>query len=171
MIESKALKKYSLFGGLDNTQLGYVYKMLKEEDYAPGEKILKEGEVNSKVFFIQNGDVRIDKFKCPEAGEKKGECEITHIADLHTGDTFGEMELIDIQPCAATVTAATEVHLLTLSNVDLHNLEKLDLKAFTLMIMNLAREISRRLRVMDSKFSGFIDGRQHMKHQQQKGEN
>lgn len=171
MIESKALKKYSLFGGLDDTQLAYVYEMLKEEYYAPEEKILKEGEVNSKVFFIQEGDVRIDKYKCPESANRATQCETTHIADLHTGDTFGEMELIDIQPCAATVTAATPVHLLTLSNVDLHNLEKKDLKAFTIMIMNLARDISRRLRVMDSKFSGFVDGRKHMKHQQQEEKN
>jgi hypothetical protein len=65
------------------------------------------------------------------------------------------MEVIDIQPCVATVTASSEVCLLTLSNMDLYALRKRDLKAFTLMIMNVARDISRRLRVMDSRFSEF----------------
>jgi CRP-like cAMP-binding protein len=79
-----------------------------------------------------------------------------HIADLQVGDTFGEMELIDVQPCVATVTALSDVSVLTLSNVDLYALRKRDLKAFTLMMMNLARDISRRLRAMDSRFSGEL---------------
>ena len=155
MCESDALQKYSLFGGLDKEQLAFMATLLKEKQYAPGEVILKEGELNSKVYFIKAGAVEIDKLRCGEA-ETAG-CTSTHIADLEVGDTFGEMELIDIQPCIATATASGEVSVLTLSNVDLYALRKKDMKAFTLVIMNLARDISRRLRVMDSRFSGAVE--------------
>ena len=72
------------------------------------------------------------------------------------GDTFGEMELIDIQPCAATVRATEDSVVLTLSNTDFHKISKMDLKSFTLIVMNLAREISRRLRRMDALLAKSI---------------
>jgi CRP-like cAMP-binding protein len=153
MLECDMLKRYSLFGGLDDTQLGFVSSLLREESHHSGEVILKEGELNSKVYFIQEGTVGVDKLRCAEDGSRG--CESRHIADLIAGDTFGEMELVDIQPCVATVTAETDVKLLTLSNVDLYALRKKDLKAFTLIIMNVARDISRRLRDMDTRFSSF----------------
>ena len=154
MIEGKGLRRYSFFGGLDDEQLDFVCSMLTEERFPPGEVILHEGELNSKVFFIQEGQVGIDKYRCNSDGNTGSET--MHIADLQVGDTFGEMELIDVQPCVATVTALSDVSVLTLSNVDLYALRKRDLKAFTLVMMNLARDISRRLRAMDSRFSGEL---------------
>jgi CRP-like cAMP-binding protein len=65
------------------------------------------------------------------------------------GDVFGEMELIDVQPCAASVRAITPTKALTLSNKGFYQIRKYDLKVFSLMIMNLARDISRRLRKAD----------------------
>ncbi len=155
MYESDGLQEYSIFGGLDKDQLAYIATLLKEDHYAPGQVILKEGELNNKVYFINQGTVRVDKFRCGEDGASG--CSTAHIANLVVGDTFGEMELIDIQPCIATVTASEEVSVLTLSNVDFYALRKKDMKAFTLVIMNLARDISRRLRVMDSRFSGAAE--------------
>ena len=65
------------------------------------------------------------------------------------GDVFGEMELIDVQPCAASVRALKHTKALTLSNKGLYQISQYDLKVFSLMIMNLARDISRRLRKAD----------------------
>ena len=60
------------------------------------------------------------------------------------------MELIDIQPVVATVRAREDTTVLILSNGDLYRIDQDDLPTFTMIIMNLAREISRRLRVMDT---------------------
>ena len=60
------------------------------------------------------------------------------------------MELIDVQPSVATVRAREETITLILTNGDLYLLEKSSLQTFTMIIMNLAREISRRLRTMDA---------------------
>jgi CRP-like cAMP-binding protein len=75
---------------------------------------------------------------------------VRHIATLGVGDTFGEMEFIDIQPCAASVHAVDSVSALTLSNHDLYKIWKHDVKAYAMLVMNMAREISRRLRQMDA---------------------
>lgn len=72
---------------------------------------------------------------------------------MQAGDTFGEMELIDIQPCAATVRADKKTSVVTFTNADLYTLSKWNLKTYAMIIMNLAREISRRLRAANEALS------------------
>jgi CRP-like cAMP-binding protein len=71
------------------------------------------------------------------------------LAVLKVGDVFGEMELIDMQRRSATVRALEPVSALALSNGDLFLIYESDLPTFTLIVLNLARELSRRLRTLD----------------------
>ena len=68
------------------------------------------------------------------------------LAVLHRGDCFGEMSLLDIQPRSATVRARTDVSLLVLPYRELLGLEERDHHTFALFVLNIAREVSRRLR-------------------------
>ncbi|HCO48363.1 MAG TPA: cyclic nucleotide-binding protein, partial [Spirochaetaceae bacterium] len=49
----------------------------------------------------------------------------------------------------ATITALEPLEVVTISNRALYEISKIDTKAFALMVMNLARDLSRRLRRMD----------------------
>ncbi|MFW5690077.1 MAG: cyclic nucleotide-binding domain-containing protein, partial [Spirochaetota bacterium] len=98
---------------------------------------------------IERGSVEVLKRIC--CGLEAGERQLTI---MHTGDTFGEMELIDIQPCAASVRAVEPTDTLSLSNRDLYKVSKIDMKTYALLVMNLAREISRRLRRADEMLVG-----------------
>ena len=51
---------------------------------------------------------------------------------------------------SATVVALSECTLYALARRDILSLQREDLPAFTLVIMNLARDLSRRLRQMDA---------------------
>ena len=130
------LQSHSLFGGLSNEEMEKILPFMKKKVYGKDELILEEGQVNDRLFFIYRGSVEIIK-------------RARRITSLKTGDTFGEMEVIDIQPCIASVKTLEPTTVLTLSSVDLYKISKMNLKTFTLIIMNLAREISRRLRRMD----------------------
>ncbi len=107
-----------------------------------GTCIINEGDVNDRIYFIESGAVEILKVvgNGATAGRRR-------LMALGPGDTFGEMELIDIQPCAATVRALERTETLSLSNRDLYKVSKVDMKTYALLVMNLAREISRRLRL------------------------
>jgi CRP-like cAMP-binding protein len=54
-----------------------------------------------------------------------------------------------IQPRSASVRARTELSVLSMSNTDMHTLYKESPHAFVMIVMNIAREISRRLRKMN----------------------
>ena len=99
---------------------------------------------NDRLYFICEGAVSIVKrAQTPDSGSET-------IARLGKGDAFGEMELIDIQPCVATVLALEDVTALTLSNRALYRIYKENLKTYAMIVLNMAREISRRLRKMDA---------------------
>ena len=132
-----------MFGGVTDDELNLIRPSLDQKRFTKGTCVLKQGEPNSNVYFIAEGMVRIQKVN---AQQGKPDREITV---LKPGDAFGEMELIDIQPCAASVVCLTDTVLVTLSNRDLYLLSKTHLMTFTMIIMNLAREISRRLRSTD----------------------
>ncbi len=71
------------------------------------------------------------------------------MANLHEGDCFGEMSLIDLGPRTASVLAIEDCSAIKLSNVNILKIYQKDLEQFTLIQMNIGREISRRLRHMD----------------------
>jgi len=143
MVDAKMLQRYSMFGGLLEDQIDVIIPMMEKNNYACGDVIIVEGTPNDKVFFIIEGKVSIVK-------EGKVLYEMTQ------GDTFGEMEVLDVMPCTATVRADTDVAVMSISNKSLREIYKNDIKSYSLLIMNLARDISRRLRAANDV---MVDGK------------
>ena len=148
-IDFDYLKRCSLFGGVTEQAFTHLQPYIRRQRFAAGEVILAEGAVNDRIYFIETGRVDITKAAAVETGTVD-----RHLVTMAAGDTFGEMELVDIQPCEATVRALEDTLTLTLSNHDLYRVSKVDMKTYALLIMNLARELSRRLRQTDRLFVG-----------------
>jgi CRP-like cAMP-binding protein len=91
-----------------------------------------------------------------EAGEvavlRRWEGQHLTLGHLREGDCFGEMALIDLFPRSATVQAVETCNAIELSTESFHRLAEVDLEQFALLHMNIARELSRRLRVADDRF-------------------
>jgi CRP-like cAMP-binding protein len=138
MVESLALQKYALFGGITEEQIKGLLPLMENEEYGEGSKIIVEGTRNDKIYFIEEGRVAVIK-------------EGIVLSEFAEGDTFGEMEVLDIMPSAATIKAASSVRLLTMSNKTLHEIYKTDPGVFSMLLMNLARDLSRRLRRMNER--------------------
>ena len=142
------LKRCSLFGGVTEQAFEIIRPYITFMHFPERTPIVSEGEVNDRIYFIESGAVEVLKrvVRGTDVTQKR-------LVTLNAGDTFGEMELIDIQPCAATVRTLEPTETLSLSNRDLYKVSKLDMKTYALLVMNLAREISRRLRDMDDKIA------------------
>jgi CRP-like cAMP-binding protein len=138
MIESTALQRYSLFGGLIVDQIDAIIPLMEQEVYETGDAIITEGAPNDRIRFILEGRVAVTKQEL-------------NLSTFKEGDTFGEMEVLDVMPSVATITALEPTKLMSISNRSLRQIYQNDIKAYALMIMNLARDISRRLRSMDEK--------------------
>ncbi len=139
------LRTHSIFGGIPDSELEKIRDLLTVKHFPAGSDIIREGEPGGDLYLIWQGSVEVLK-KDPEAPDAAP----VRIALRNVGDSFGEMELIDIQRSEATVRAREDTITLVLTNRNLYRLEKANLKTFTMIIMNLARDISRRLRAMDA---------------------
>lgn len=75
------------------------------KEYADGEVICRQGEIGDRMYVIQAGQATVIR-----------EVDGTDIflAELTTGDFFGEMSLFDRSPRSATVRAKGRAHVLTL---------------------------------------------------------
>jgi len=136
MIDSSVLQRYSFFGGLEQEQIGIILPLMEQEVYEPGTDIIIEGKPNDKIRFILEGRV----------GVIKGD---VVLVELDKGTIFGEMEVLDVMPAEATVRSLTATSVMSLSNRALREIYKADIKTYSLLLMNIARDISRRLRRMD----------------------
>jgi len=140
MVQPSTLQKYALFGGLTEEQIEIILPVMVEENFTSEEIIITEGKPNDRLFFILEGQVAVIKRDIS-------------LARFCEGDTFGEMEILDVMPAAASIKALSRVKTMTISNRSIREIYKKDLTTFTLVLMNLARDLVRRLRKMDEKFA------------------
>jgi CRP-like cAMP-binding protein len=140
MVKPEVLQKYSLFGGLEEEQIRVILPLMNQEKYNPGEAIIEEGKPNDRIFFILEGHVAVTKKEIV-------------LSKFGEGEAFGEMEVLDVMPAVATIKSLSQVTALSISNKTLREIYKKDVKAFSLILMNLARDLSRRLRRMDEKLT------------------
>ena len=151
MVEIEDLQSHALFGGITDENMKAIRKMLKQEHFSEGELIAEEGRQGDRLYFICEGSVEILK-NVPG----QGETEQVRLAVRRKWDTICEMEIIDIQPRSASVRALEEVSALSLSHGDLYEIYKSNRDTFILLVLNIAREISRKLRGMDALVSSAL---------------
>ena len=136
MIDSSVLGQYSLFDGLERKQIEAILPLMEHEVFDAGADIIVEGTHVGKIRFILDGRVAVVKSGII-------------LNELEEGAVFGEMEVVDIEPAEATVKALATTKVMTLSIDALGDIFETDLKTYSFILMNLARDISRRLRRMD----------------------
>ena len=136
MIDSSVLEQYSLFDGLSRGEIDKILPLTEHEVFEAGADIIEEGTHVGKIRFILEGRVAVVK-------------DGIILMEIEEGAVFGEMEVVDILPAEATVKALAETKVMTLSIDALGDIYETDLKIYAFILMNLARDISRRLRRMD----------------------
>ena len=105
LIRNKLLK------GLTEKQMGHVERLLHDETFPAGAVIVRQSEAPERVFLLAEGRVQVRR-KLPESEE-------IGIAELESGDFFGEMAvIIGAAVHSASVIAATPVRTLSLAHAD-----------------------------------------------------
>ncbi len=142
------LRDIGLFGGLSDQVLKSLADTLELVELAPGSVAFREGDSGREMFVLLEGEMEVLK-------RSKREVE-ARVAVLGPNDWFGEMSILDVMPRSATVRAIAPSRLLRVTAHDLDLLYRRDLKSYTLLVLNVAREMSRRLRVADSLLAELV---------------
>jgi CRP-like cAMP-binding protein len=135
------LRDIGLFGALSDEVLEHLAKNLQQRRMSPGVTIFQEGDAAHDMFVVLDGEVEVLK--------KSRRGRVQRVAILGPNDAFGEMSIIDVQPRSATVRALAPSRLLRIAAEDLDSLYRHDVKSYAIVVLNVARDLSRRLRVTD----------------------
>jgi len=130
------LDKITVFNGLSNLQLEKVCKLLKTVKYEEGEFIYKRGDALNNIYIIKQGEVKM-------IFEDKGL--FLELISFKAGDCFGETSVIGIQTHSSNALIVKPTELIVLEPGKLLNIYDTDKELFSLLILNIARETSRRL--------------------------
>jgi CRP/FNR family transcriptional regulator, cyclic AMP receptor protein len=141
------LRDVGLFGALSDEFLEHLCATLEVRRLLPGDTIFREGDPAREMYVVLDGEIEV--LKKSRRGRE------TRVAILGPNDCFGEMSLIDMQPRSATVRALGATRLLKISTEEMDGLYRHDLKSYTLIVLNIARDLSRRLRVTDGLLADF----------------
>ena len=131
--------------GLNSMALTLLEQEGIVREFTPATVIVREGEEGHSFFIIVKGDVEVIKYQ-----------EGTHpviLARLHDGTFFGEMCVVDPVPRTATVRAISPVTVIEIKAATLHHLYQRMPDQYAIMILNLARDMARRLRSLDEAFA------------------
>jgi putative peptide zinc metalloprotease protein len=131
------LRRVPLFADLDAYQIQLIAAQVREQSYAPGDQIIRQGEVGETFYVIESGRVQTS---VRQAGaDMDGGQQV--VAERGPGEYVGEIALLMQVPRTATVRALTPVTVLALEREDFDRL----VASHLYLGRGLEREASRRL--------------------------
>lgn len=95
-----ALRRVSLFDGLDPEDLQRIAASAVERRYEPGEVLMTEGEPSDELVVLLAGSVRVERVG-PDGAPR-------FLRTYEAGEHIGELAVLRERPRAATVTAEAE---------------------------------------------------------------
>lgn len=134
------LRRMPVFGGLKTESLEIILSHSEQVVLQEGEYFFREGEPGDSLFVIESGTVLV---------ERGYQGQVIELGRLAHGDCFGEMTLIDFLPRSAAVRAECNSEAIEINSRALRKLFQADVEQYAMIMMNLGREVSRRLRIAD----------------------
>jgi len=127
-----------VFGGISETALDFLMQLADVHTVESDYYFFHEGDDAASMFVLQEGRAAV--LKSRDGKELK-------IDQLNQGDCFGEMALLDLYSRSCSIKAMSPCIVIEMSQASLFKLYEHDLEQFTIIQMNIGREISRRLRL------------------------
>jgi CRP/FNR family transcriptional regulator, cyclic AMP receptor protein len=134
------LQAMPIFGALRDDALDLLLEGAPTVAHARGEYYFREGDGAQCMYVIEEGTVEV---------RKRWEGSDWPLHQLHAGDCFGEMALMDFFPRSASVRTVEDCRAIEIAITALHRLAERDMEQFALIQMNIGREVCRRLRATD----------------------
>jgi CRP-like cAMP-binding protein len=136
------LRKMAVFGGLTDASLELILGHSKKIELKTGEYFFREGDASDSLYVVEAGEVAI---------EKRWNDSAIELCRFRRGDCFGEMALIDLMPRSASARAEADCQVMEIPRRCLFELYKQNVEQYAIIMMNMGREVSRRLRVADDR--------------------
>ena len=134
------LSKISIFGGTNEVQLKSILRRLQIGKVKAGEYVFKKEDDPLYIYIVKSGKLDL---LLTEDGV------VLEMHELGVGECFGEASIMCMHKHTASAVAKEDSEVMVLSRRALIELRHEDIELFALMMMNIARELARRLHQID----------------------
>ncbi|MBN1658964.1 MAG: cyclic nucleotide-binding domain-containing protein [Anaerolineae bacterium] len=115
------LQKVSLFERLPDEALSQVAAVVSERSYSAGEVLFHKGDAGDELFIVSQGAITI--YEPASGAAPAGDAERERpLRIFRSGESLGEMALIDLQPRTLSARAIEPTQVLVLSGNDFRSL-------------------------------------------------
>jgi CRP/FNR family transcriptional regulator, cyclic AMP receptor protein len=131
------VKGCPLFHEIYENEINIILKDCFVATFEKGDKIINQGDESTDICILLSGkaDILINNDGIE-----------THILSIAEGDLFGELVLINETKRTANIVATRRCDVLIMSDVIFYSLYKKKPEVFALMVLNLARLVTKRLK-------------------------
>jgi len=136
------LMQVPVFGAIRKEIIAQLVEQAPIIKVKNGAYLFREGDKGTSMYIIESG--RMAAIKSWGGDEYL-------LKQLTQGDCIGEMALFDFFPRSASIISTENTALIEITATDLLKIYHQDLEQFTLLQMNLGREVTRRLRAADEQ--------------------
>jgi len=138
----RLLQDMPIFGGIQEKTLRFILDNASLTEVNKGDNFFQQGELANSMYVLEKGSVAI-------FNTRKG---VQYpLRTLKAGDCFGEMSLMDCNPRSATAQAQQYCQAIEITSALFAKIHDQFPQQFTLIQMNMGREVSRRLRESDKR--------------------
>ncbi len=134
------LSDIAMLGGVTETQFDKIFRRLETGTFKEGEYIFQKGDEPSHIYIVSKGKIGlmiVDK-------------QINLLKKfLLPGECFGVASMMAMRIHTSTAIALEDSEVMVLSRGALWQLRHEDVELFSLLMMNIARELARRLKLTD----------------------
>jgi SulP family sulfate permease len=147
---AQGLEQMDITTGFTPEEMEIFKGSLNREIYKKGERIICEGDTDRDLFILAKGVVSI-KSQLKDSGR------IKRLLTYSPGVIFGEFSFLDGNPRSADVWADEYSEVLRLRLSEFERLRKENPEITTRLVVNLARELSQRLRQASAEVRSLED--------------
>lgn len=135
------LKNINIFEGLSASELAAIASVTEEVEYPVGDIVIREGEAGETMFLVMKGNVSVIKGEGKEGGQE------IELAQIGTGDYFGEMALFEDAVRSATIRTAEDSRFLVLHKQEFTEI----VREYPQIALSICKALSNRLRQLHEK--------------------
>jgi len=144
------LSRISILGGVPGDHIGRILRHLEQARIARGDAVFRRGDEPTHIYIVKSGSF--------DLVITDGDIEIEKTR-LNVGDCFGEASLMAMHRHSATALALEDSEVMVLSRRALMDIRHEDIELFALLMMNIARELARRLTLTDGILLHYLHER------------
>lgn len=144
------LDKLSILGGLNNEELYHLFSLAEYGIFKKNDILFHKGDSPNYIYIILSGQVKV--YMTNDNIEYE-------FINFSPGDCLGEASLMSIEPHTATALCHKKSKLILISRKTLFTLHKTNPTLFAKLILNIARELARRLHKNNNLLFQYISSK------------